>query len=689
MPWHTEHPHAQCPASTPWAVVKDDDGSVAGCHATQEDALAQIAALNAAEGGAAMPPVTFAAHVNNDPDTCGTDLPWSIVDDDSGDVLGCYATEAEATAAVAAQAGPNPPPIPPANKPPAASPAPPPPGGAEAQGSAFQALLAVEGHETADGRMFELDSITWRDLPLPLMLQSDTGPGGHEGAWYAGTIEDIQRDPTEPSRILAAGHFAGPRAADAEQYVRAGLRGVSVDVSGEDVVVEGFEPDSEGFPSRFLERYGDARIMGATVTPFAAFEETQIWMPDEMATPAVVEEVAGEEVPHGEDLGGGLLFLLGTGGRNFGAVGTHETGTTDAPWDGAAQQQKLNAPMSQATARAMYGWIGTDAAEVNKSDAKFPHHMVGDNGQPGVANLSAVSAGIAALNGGRGGTSIPSADKQGVYNHLAKHLRDSGRDPESIPAPNFTDAALVAACAECQPGYRPPARFFTDLRLDGPTPFTVTDQGEIYGHIGLWGTCHVGMAGCVTPEHSRTNYAHFHLGEVICDDGSRIAVGNLSMTTDPKADGHEYDLYASAVQALAHYDNTGLVVADARAGEDRFGPWIHGALRYGLPDSRISALRASKPSGDWRPVAGHPELIHVLMVNSPGFPVPRARVASGRQMALVAAAVPHPLTMEQRMLAMESEVVALRAIVRKETLARLDARARVRQIQELDRRIHR
>lgn len=51
MPWHVEESHDACPASRPWAVVKDADGEVEGCHATQSEAQDQVAALYANEGG--------------------------------------------------------------------------------------------------------------------------------------------------------------------------------------------------------------------------------------------------------------------------------------------------------------------------------------------------------------------------------------------------------------------------------------------------------------------------------------------------------------------------------------------------------------------------------------------------------------------------------------------------------------
>lgn len=48
MPWHVER-SGECPASKPWAVIKDDDDSIEGCHESEEAAREQLAALNAAE----------------------------------------------------------------------------------------------------------------------------------------------------------------------------------------------------------------------------------------------------------------------------------------------------------------------------------------------------------------------------------------------------------------------------------------------------------------------------------------------------------------------------------------------------------------------------------------------------------------------------------------------------------------
>lgn len=52
MPYHKVEGHSDCPGSKPIAVVKDSDGEVVGCHATEAEADDQIAALHAAEEGA-------------------------------------------------------------------------------------------------------------------------------------------------------------------------------------------------------------------------------------------------------------------------------------------------------------------------------------------------------------------------------------------------------------------------------------------------------------------------------------------------------------------------------------------------------------------------------------------------------------------------------------------------------------
>ena len=180
----------------------------------------------------------------------------------------------------------------------------------------------------------------------------------------------------------------------------------------------------------------------------------------------------------------------------------------------------------------------------------------------------------------------------------------------------------------------PPFAWFCDPGLEGPTPLHITDEGRVFGHVALWGTCHIGIPGaCVTPPRSASGYSYFHLGARRTAEGEDVPVGSITMDC-----GHP-SLRLSAEATTAHYDHTGTGAADVALGEDSWGIWAAGAVRRSLSVVQLETLRSAKLSGDWRTIAGRLELVGLLAVNVPGFPVtgPRARVASGEAVALVAA----------------------------------------------------
>jgi hypothetical protein len=110
------------------------------------------------------------------------------------------------------------------------------------------------------------------------------------------------------------------------------------------------------------------------------------------------------------------------------AIAVHHTETTDTAWDAGAAEKALGDDPSAATIRGEYAWISDDAGDKpTKSDGKFPHHEAAD-GKVGDANTKGCSSGIGVLNGGRGGADIPDGDRQGVYDHLAAHIKDAGAD---------------------------------------------------------------------------------------------------------------------------------------------------------------------------------------------------------------------------------------------------------------------
>ena len=177
----------------------------------------------------------------------------------------------------------------------------------------------------------------------------------------------------------------------------------------------------------------------------------------------------------------------------------------------------------------------------------------------------------------------------------------------------------------------PPETWFMNPKLGKATPLIIDDSGRVYGHIAAWHVNHIGMPNATKPPRSRSNYSYFHTGVCRTDSGKDMPVGQLTL-----AGGHA-SLRADAAQAAKHYDDTASAIADVHAGEDRYGIWVAGALRPDVTEAQIRALRASAPSGDWRPIGGSLELVAVCQVNVPGFPIARAMVASGEVVALVAA----------------------------------------------------
>lgn len=110
----------------------------------------------------------------------------------------------------------------------------------------------------------------------------------------------------------------------------------------------------------------------------------------------------------------------------------HHTETSDAAWDGPANEARLKLDQPESYYRQAYAWQDPDGDPTTKAAYKFIHHEVDGDGNIGAANVRACVTGIAVLNGARGGTTIPDADRPGVYNHLAAHLRDADVEPPEL-----------------------------------------------------------------------------------------------------------------------------------------------------------------------------------------------------------------------------------------------------------------
>ena len=195
---------------------------------------------------------------------------------------------------------------------------------------------------------------------------------------------------------------------------------------------------------------------------------------------------------------------------------------------------------------------------------------------------------------------------------------------------SLSQFGLTASAALTAQETLPPLDWFKQPLLNELTPLTVTEDGRVFGHIAGWSTCHVGLPGCVTPPMSSTGYAYFHVAEQRTQEGS-IPVGTLTV-----GGGHA-DAQAGFRAAAEHYDNVGAAVARVVAYDDDHGIVVAGWVLPEADETRKAQFMSSPVSGDWRSIGGSLEMIAVCAVNSPGFPVPRARVAfsNGAQRTLV------------------------------------------------------
>lgn len=237
-------------------------------------------------------------------------------------------------------------------------------------------------------------------------------------------------------------------------------------------------------------------------------------------------------------------------------------------------------------------------------------------------------------------------------------LADAGA-PAAAAASADTDGGQATAAAEKRPvrasasasRVHPPREWFEleEPKLGVPFLGTLGDeflveQGDgsiacplqigppghedlVFGHIARNGQCHVGdywgPGVCASPPTSEMGYSPFHVGHVVCADGSDIATGALTV-------GCEHAEGSNVWKVQDHYANAGSGWADVRVIDGEYGPWCCGVLRPDVTDAQLRVLRSLSLSGDWVEVGGNLELVGCLAVNTPGFPIARESIkASG------------------------------------------------------------
>jgi hypothetical protein len=482
----------------------------------------------------------------------------------------------------------------------------------------WHGILAPEGVRSGDGRKFKEGALRHRDFPLPLTWQK-ISDDGHKGNV---TVASIETGEIVDNLFRSEGNFlATTEANEVVDLIREfGRFGVSVDA--DDAT---FDVDVENEEVVFT----DARVCSACIVPIPAFAEAWValgtWADHDAGKCACAQRSESEpvEVEPDEELvaaveaaGGVAEFIDVAPGRTEDGPGwlTHPVDT-----------DRLRDYWVRGPGAAKIGW-GTpgdfDRCRVNVAEYVKPQHL---NGYCANRHYDAL----------------------GFWPGRSAHAGESLEFTEAGEAMTLTAAAALKAPPEW---FEDPKFAIGDGRVrelpDGQygVPITVTEEGQVYGHIALWQTCHIGFGEtCTTAPHSVTDYAYFKTGEVSLTNGESIPVGNLTIGGGHAAPG------LKAKPALAHYDSTSAVVADVNVGEDEFGIWFAGWLRAGVTDEMVTAFKASALSGDWRRIGGNLEMIAALAVNVPGFGIPRTRVAAASegQLSLVAAGVVAPDPEEQ------------------------------------------
>ncbi len=221
---------------------------------------------------------------------------------------------------------------------------------------------------------------------------------------------------------------------------------------------------------------------------------------------------------------------------------------------------------------------------------------------------------------------------------------------------------------------------------------------RVHGFIAGAKSSHTSFQGQKIHAPLEEEYRNFHVNPTITSTGQRINTGNLIVGVghaDKRLKGDRAREWYQTVAQLT--EGSAGIVADVRAQViPEVGIFVTGALREEVSKAQIRALNSSSVSGDWRAFfneAGRKvkEMVAVIATGLPGFNVPavgEALVASGFTLEEVkASATDHegsqvyfedgevqtiiwsedfePVTHDTRIDALEAEVAALGAYIRK------------------------
>lgn len=507
--------------------------------------------------------------------------------------------------------------------------------------------------EPREARIFEHGALEYRTLPLPLAFRKVSTHQGHSGSVTVGRILGTTIGPDERGIETAYGwgdwlnEDIVPEVREARYLAQQGVVGISIDPGGP--VVGTINPETG---VAHMSKY---TIGGATLVSIPAFTGMRLYdlgatgeWPDDDED-MILPGYDGDPDYDGSDCGCGSsdfsveFAVMPNGWKGMPLAPREAVFDND---DAVRRITAWAAGSGQVDPKAMekmFMWRDQRLPATDPTAYRLPY---GDiiSGRPTMV-YHAIYAAAALLSGAHGGLpNIPDEDKNQIrgiiseiYPEMAKAFNDANiRAPWDRPA-NIQareDAGVPAkefAMTEATDLTYPPKSWFEKPNLTGPTPLTVTEEGQVYGHLALWDTCHrdVSMKECVLAPRSQKNYEPFRLGTVFTAEGEAVRVGKIVMDTRHASINLGYR------SAAIHYDDTGDEVAVVVPYEDEFGVALAGAAVPEADPRKLAKLRRSPLSGDWRAVDGNLELTAALAVNVPAFPV--FSMDGDERLALVAA----------------------------------------------------
>ena len=130
-------------------------------------------------------------------------------------------------------------------------------------------------------------------------------------------------------------------------------------------------------------------------------------------------------------------------GANGRAVPSHSTAVDSGSWDRTSQFKKMRSPATPSYFDDIFAFQLPNTKGTRKTHFSFIHHYVGTDGAAGPASARAMANSMAVLNGGRQGTVLRGAAREGVYRHIAAHYKDADREVPELKSDDDVDSVMM------------------------------------------------------------------------------------------------------------------------------------------------------------------------------------------------------------------------------------------------------